>query len=432
MGMAKSGSMAAGLRQIPAGVWALGFVSMFMDISSEMIHALLPIYMVGALGASALDVGFIEGIAEATAAITKIFSGTLSDWLGRRKELAALGYGLAAFTKPVFPLAPSLPWLVGARFVDRVGKGIRGAPRDALVADIAPPEMRGAAFGLRQSLDTVGAFAGPLIAILLMLATANNFAAVFWIAVLPAFISFFLIAFVVQEPDRPAGLRKVNSPLSKAELARLGPRYCRVVAIASLFTLARFSEAFLILRAQSVGLPIALVPAVMVLMNAVYALSAYPAGVVSDRIDRNTVLIAGLVLLILADFGLAFSGGVIGRCGRRRLVGAAYGADARLARNAGRRYCARRTSRHGVWHVQPCDGACAACGERDRGRAVGHRRPEGHIPCGRRLRRAYPSPLLSGLGRRLAPGRHSGAVAVSSHARSSPWSDGASSRRTRA
>jgi MFS family permease len=310
--MAKSGSVAARLKDIPAGVWTLGFVSMFMDISSEMIHALLPLYMVSALGASALAVGVIEGIAEATAAIAKVFSGALSDWLGRRKELAALGYGLAAFTKPIFPLAPSLAWLIGARFLDRVGKGIRGAPRDALVADIAPPEIRGAAFGLRQSLDTIGAFAGPLLAILLMLATADNFVAVFWIAVIPAFLSFFLIAFAVREPEREGSLRKVRSPLSRAELARLGAGYWRIVAIAGLFTLARFSEAFLILRAQSIGLPLAIAPAVMVLMNAVYALSAYPAGALSDRVGRHTVLVAGLALLVAADLALAFAGGVAG------------------------------------------------------------------------------------------------------------------------
>ena len=141
-----------------AGVWVLGFVSMLMDVSSEMIHALLPIYLVTVLGASMVTVGVIEGIAEATASITKIFSGALSDRLGKRKWLAAAGYGLAAFTKPVFPLAPTIAWLVAARFVDRIGKGIRGAPRDALVADLSPADLRGASFGLRQSLDTVGAF----------------------------------------------------------------------------------------------------------------------------------------------------------------------------------------------------------------------------------------------------------------------------------
>jgi MFS family permease len=268
--------------------------------------------MVTVLGTSTLAVGIIEGIAEATAAIAKIFSGALSDWLGRRKGLVALGYGMAAFTKPVFPLASSLSWLIAARFIDRVGKGVRGAPRDALIADLAPPEVRGASFGLRQSLDTIGAFVGPLLAILLMLWTANNFQTVFWIAVIPAFLAFGLILFAVHEPERPAGLRQIRSPLSRAELTRLGADYWWVVAIATVFTLARFSEAFLILRSQSVGLPIALVPAVMVLMNLVYALAAYPAGVLSDRIDRHTILIAGLVLLIVADIVLALSGGIAG------------------------------------------------------------------------------------------------------------------------
>jgi MFS family permease len=298
------------LKSIPAGVWALGFVSMLMDISSEMIHGLLPIYLVTVLGTSTLTVGLIEGIAESTAAITKIFSGALSDWLGKRKGLTAVGYGLAAFTKPVFPLAPTVSWLIAARFIDRIGKGIRGAPRDALVADLSPPEIRGASFGLRQSLDTIGAFVGPLLAILLMWATADSFVTVFWVAVIPAFLAFGLILFAVQEPERPTGLRTVRSPLSRAELARLGPSYWWVVAVATVFTLARFSEAFLILRAQSVGLPIALVPAVLVLMNVIYALAAYPAGVLSDHINRRTVLIAGLLLLIAADVVLALATGI--------------------------------------------------------------------------------------------------------------------------
>lgn len=310
--MAVSQTVKGNLKQIPAGIWVLGFVSMLMDISSEMIHALLPIYMVTVLGASTLAVGLIEGIAEATAAITKIFSGALSDYLGKRKGLAVLGYAMAAFTKPIFPLAPSLSWLIAARFIDRIGKGVRGAPRDALVADLSPPELRGASFGLRQSLDTIGAFVGPLLAILLMLWTANNFQTVFWIAVIPAFLAFGLIALAVKEPERPTELRQVKSPLSLAELARLGADYWWVVVIASVFTLARFSEAFLILRSQSVGLPIALVPAVMVLMNIVYALAAYPAGILSDRVNRHTVLIAGLCLLIVADLVLALSGNIAG------------------------------------------------------------------------------------------------------------------------
>lgn len=299
-------------QQIPAGVWALGFVSMLMDISSEMIHALLPVYMVAVLGTSTLAVGIIEGIAEATASITKVFSGSLSDWLGKRKFLAAFGYGLAALTKPIFPLASSLDWLVAARFVDRVGKGIRGAPRDALVADIAPPELRGASFGLRQSLDTVGAFLGPLLAIGLMWLTADHFQAVFWIAVIPAVLSVGLILIAVREPERPKELRRVRIPLHREQLSRLGATYWWVVAIAAVFTLARFSEAFLILRAQSIGLPLALIPIVLVVMSLAYSLSAYPIGALSDRMDRVTILILGLALLVLADLVLAFATDILG------------------------------------------------------------------------------------------------------------------------
>ena len=301
-----------GTRQgIPTGVWALGFVSMLMDISSEMIHALLPIYMVTVLGTSALTVGVIEGIAEATASITKVFSGALSDWLGKRKFLAALGYGVAAFTKPIFPLAPTVGWLIAARFIDRIGKGIRGAPRDALVADIAPPHLRGASFGLRQSLDTIGAFLGPLLAIGLMWLTANHFQAVFWIAVIPAFLSVGLILVAVKEPERPKELRRIRMPLHRDELSRLGATYWWVVAVAAVFTLARFSEAFLILRAQSIGLPLALIPIVLVIMSLAYFLSAYPIGVLSDRVNRLTLLAIGLVLLLLADLVLAFAADIV-------------------------------------------------------------------------------------------------------------------------
>ncbi|HBG99948.1 MAG TPA: MFS transporter [Rhodobacteraceae bacterium] len=297
-------------RRLPAGIWALGFVSLLMDVSSEMIHALLPLYLVVGLGATALTVGIIEGIAEATAAIVKVFSGALSDRIGRRKELAAIGYGLAAVTKPIFPLAPSIGWLVAARFIDRVGKGIRGAPRDALVADIAPADLRGAAFGLRQSLDTAGAFIGPLLAIGLMWLFADDFAAVFWVAVIPAFAALALILLLVHEPARPAGLRQVRNPLARPELARLGGIYWWVVAVAALFTLARFSEAFLILRAEGAGLALMFVPLVLVVLNVAYALSAYPAGALSDRMNRIGMLIVGLLFLVAADLTLAFGPGL--------------------------------------------------------------------------------------------------------------------------
>ena len=299
-------------RDIPSGIWALGFVSLLADVSSEMVHALLPVYLVSVLGASMVTVGVIEGIAEATASITRIFSGALSDWLGKRKFLAALGYGLAAFTKPMFPLASSVGWLAAARFIDRLGKGIRGAPRDALVADIAPEDLRGASFGLRQSLDTTGAFVGPLLAIGLMWLLADDFQAVFWIAVVPAFIAVALIVLAVREPGRPAGLRRIANPLSLAEAKRMGGTYWRVVAIAAVFTLARFSEGFLTLRGQSVGLPIMLVPAVLVVMNVAYAFAAYPVGVLSDRVGRTGLLAVGLVLLVGADIVLAFIPSIAG------------------------------------------------------------------------------------------------------------------------
>src|SRR5215510_8938238 len=294
-------------RQIPRSVWALGIVSMLMDISSEMIHALLPLYLVVGLGASALAVGVIEGVAEATALIVRIFSGALSDRLGHRKWLAAAGYGLAAITKPVFPLAPSVGWLFAARFIDRIGKGIRTAPRDALIADVTPPDLRGASFGLRQSLDTIGAFIGPLLAIGLMLLTANNFTLVFWFAVIPAFLSFAVIILGVQEPERPAGQPPVRSPLSRAEIARLGHAFWVVVTLAGLFTLARFSEAFLLLRAQSVGMALAFVPMILVAMNVVYALAAWPAGALSDRVGRFGLLTCGFATLITGDLVLAGS-----------------------------------------------------------------------------------------------------------------------------
>lgn len=297
-------------RDIPRGVWALGLVSMFMDVSSEMIHALLPLYLVSVLGASTLTVGIIEGIAEATASIVKIFSGALSDYLGRRKWLAALGYGLAAATKPIFPLATNIGWLVAARFIDRVGKGIRGSPRDALVADLTPADLRGGAYGLRQSLDTIGAVLGPLLAIVFMAAFADNFTAVFWIAVIPALVSVAVVVLAVHEPERPPGLREVRTPLSPAELGRLNRTYWMIVGVAAVFTLARFSEAFLLLRAQSVGMPLAVVPAVLVMMNITYTATAWPAGALSDRIGRYGVVTVGFALLILADLALAIGGGI--------------------------------------------------------------------------------------------------------------------------
>lgn len=290
--------------KIPAGIWILGCVSMLMDISSEMIHSLLPLFMVGALGASAFVVGLIEGLAEATALVVKVFSGAISDYLGRRKGLAVFGYTLGALTKPLFAIAPTTGIVLTARLLDRVGKGVRGAPRDALVADITPPELRGAAFGLRQALDTVGAFLGPLLAVGLMLLWADDFRAVFWVAVVPGLLAVALLLFGIREPERPAGGKRTN-PIRRDNLRRLGNAYWWVVGVGAVFTLARFSEAFLVLRAQQSGIAVALVPLMMVAMNAVYAASAYPFGKLSDRMSHKTLLAWGLVVLMAADVVLA-------------------------------------------------------------------------------------------------------------------------------
>ncbi|MCB1779720.1 MAG: MFS transporter [Candidatus Competibacteraceae bacterium] len=302
--LANSGNVS--MRQIPAGVWILGFVSMLMDISSEMIHSLLPIFMVTTLGADAFAVGFIEGLAESTALILKIFSGALSDYLGKRKGLAVFGYALGALSKPLFALAPATGIVLTARLLDRVGKGIRGAPRDALVADITPPSLRGAAFGLRQSLDTVGAFLGPLLAVGLMLLWANNFRAVFWVAMIPGLMAVALLFFGLHEPEHNQTMARKN-PIHLENLRRLGAPYWRVAGVGAVFTLARFSEAFLVLRAQQGGVPVAFVPLVIVAMNLIYALSAYPFGKLSDCMSHRKLLAIGLIVLIVADLVLATS-----------------------------------------------------------------------------------------------------------------------------
>ncbi len=295
-------------------MWAIGFVSMFMDISSEMIHSLLPIFLVGTLGASVALVGLIEGVAEASASITKVFSGWLSDRLGKRKLLAVIGYSMGALSKPIFPLTVAPVEVLGARLVDRIGKGIRGAPRDALVADITEPGARGAAYGLRQTLDTIGAFLGPLIAIGLMMRLAGDIRAVFAWAVVPAVIAVLLLILGVDEPKRSDAHKAARPPIRWAEVRDMGRPFWSVVAIGVVFTLARFSEAFLVLRAQGVGLSATLIPLVLIVMNVVYAAVAAPAGSLSDRMDRRLLLAAGLGVLILADVVLALStsiGGVL-------------------------------------------------------------------------------------------------------------------------
>lgn len=295
--------MATGLPQriaIPRTVWVLGFVSLLMDLSSELVHGLLPVFLVATMGLSVSALGLIEGVAEAIALIVRVFFGAISDYLGKRKGLILFGYGLAALTKPLFPLAGTPAMVIAARWLDRFGKGIRGAPRDALVADVAPPSIVGACFGLRQSMDTIGAFLGPLAAILLMYLWANDVRAVLWFAVIPAALCVVLILLGVEESQAAPG-RVFKSPLHLHVLREFPSRYWFVVGLGALFTLARISEAFLVLRAQQAGLPLMWVPGVLVVMSVTYALSAYPAGVLSDRLGNRWLLAAGLVLLIVAD-----------------------------------------------------------------------------------------------------------------------------------
>ncbi|MGD8547583.1 MAG: MFS transporter, partial [Thiohalophilus sp.] len=277
-------------RALPKTVWVLGFGSMFMDISSELVHSLLPIFMATVLGASMVTIGLIEGIAEASAAITKVFSGAISDYFRKRKLFLVLGYGLSAISKPIFPLATTIWWVFAGRFIDRIGKGIRVAPRDALVADVTPRTLRGAAYGLRQALDTVGAFIGPLLAVLLMLWLADDIASVLWIAVIPAAITVVLLTLAVQEPESLRHAAAADRTLTLKDVGQLSSRYWLVVAFGAVFTLARFSEAFLILRAEDIGIAITYAPAIMVIMNIVYALFAYPAGVMADHFSARTLL----------------------------------------------------------------------------------------------------------------------------------------------
>jgi len=296
--------------RLPRAIWMLGFVSLLMDVSSELVHSLLPVFVVTTLGASTVSLGLMEGFAQGIAALSKMFSGAISDWLHKRKMLAVIGYGLSALTKPLFPLAQSVQMVFAARLIDRVGKGIRGAPRDALIGEIAPPELRGAAYGLRQSLDVAGAFVGPALAIGLMLLFANNIRAVYWFAVLPAFLCVALLIFGVQEPERQITGKESKFKINRREIANLGKAYWSVVLVGSLLTLARFSEAFLILRAQHAGLGETWLPLVLVVMSFVYSFSAYPAGFLSDRMDRRLLLLIGIGILIVADIVLALAASI--------------------------------------------------------------------------------------------------------------------------
>jgi MFS family permease len=293
--------------QLPRTVWMLGLVSLFMDMSSEFIHAVLPIYLTTTLGLSVFTVGMVEGIAEATASMMKVFSGVISDRFRQRKALVLAGYGLAALTKPIFPLANSVTEVVMARFIDRIGKGIRGAPRDALVADVTPPALLNAAYGLRQSLDTVGAFAGPLLAMLMLYGYSHDLRLVMWVAVIPALVCVALIWWGIDEPESPPAAAGHKPTLHWQDARQLPAAYWLLLLLVGVFTLARMTDALLVLRAQANGLGLVWIPLVLVVYSLIYALSAYPAGLLVSRFGQQTLLLMGMVALALAQLALAAS-----------------------------------------------------------------------------------------------------------------------------
>ncbi len=297
-------------KALPRGVVALGLVSLFNDISSEMIHGLLPVFLVSVLGAGTVMVGLIEGLGEAVASITKLFSGMFSDSMGQRKPLVVAGYSLATLSKPMFALAPAAGWVLGARIADRIGKGIRGAPRDALIGDIAPPEMHGAAYGLRQSLDDIGAVIGPLIAMALMWASGDNFRLVFWVALVPGLAAVTLLILYVDEPAEKRAPGKERPRTDWRAIGQLGGAFWAIVAAGGVLTLARFSLAFIILRAQDRGLALALIPMVLILVHLVSSFASYPMGLLADRANKRVLLVAGFVVLIAADVVLALGQGL--------------------------------------------------------------------------------------------------------------------------
>ncbi len=292
---------------IPRNVWILGFVSLFTDMGSGVVYSLLPFFLVSTLGANVLTVGLIEGLAEATAAIAKIFAGALSDFWQNRKTLAIVGYGLSALSKPLFALTATPATVLGVFLCDRLGKGIRVAPRDALIADTTPPEQLGAAYGLRQSLDTIGAFLGPLAAFTLMAGTAQDFRLVFKLTLIPGLLAVGLLLLGIQEPETARSAKARPHPFDGEVLKQLGRPYWVLLAIALIASLGNSSNAFLLLRANELGMAPTVVPLALVVMNITYFLSAYPAGFLSDRLGRSGVLLSGFILYSLVYAGFAFA-----------------------------------------------------------------------------------------------------------------------------
>jgi len=334
-----------------------------MDLSSEIYHALLPAFITMVLGLPATALGAIDGVAEATANLAKLFSGRLSDRSLKRKRWVMAGYGIAALSKPLFPLAANAPAVLAARFADRIGKGIRGSPRDAMIADETPPEIRGRAFGLRQALDTAGALLAPLVAIGLMAWLASDIRAVFWLAVIPAGLSFLLTWLALREPEQHlAPLRK--SPFF-AGFRQLNPETKRLLKVGFLFSLARFSEGFLILKGIDIGLSEAMSPITLAVFNLAYVALAYPAGILSDRMRPRSILMAGIALLIAGNVVLGETAGFAGLIVGTTLWGAhmalTQGIFARMIADSAPEEL-RATSFGAFWFVNGIAGLLASLG----------------------------------------------------------------------
>lgn len=294
-------------------VFVLGLVSLFTDLSSEMIYPVLPLFLANVIGASTMFIGLIEGIAESTASFLKVFSGWLSDKFGKRKQLVLAGYGLSSLVKPLLAVATSGWHVLGVRFVDRIGKGIRGAPRDAMIADVTEPDKRGRAFGFHRAMDTAGAVIGPAATFLILMLFGNNYRLLFLIAAVPALIAVAIIIFGIKEkrPQSPAGDCRIAPPVSNVRTERqkapLSRQFIILLIIIGVFTLGNSSDAFLILRAQGAGIAVWLIPLLWLFFNLVYTLVSMPAGRLSDKIGRKRIILLGFIIYAASYLGLAFA-----------------------------------------------------------------------------------------------------------------------------
>jgi len=305
-----SGSSSHALSRLSPNIALLGLVSLLTATSSAMVYGLLPVFLVKVLGASIGIVGVMEGLAEASNSAMRLLSGITSDWIGRRKPVVAFGYLLSAANKLVFPMAESVSIVFVARLVDRFGKGVRDAPRDALISDLTPSHIRGSGFGLRTALYTMGFVLGPLAAIGLMVASGDNFRLVFAIAVAPAFAAVGILLFAIGE-DPAQSSREARFRIRLSHLSRLPAAFWWSISVASLLSLARYSPAFLVLKASDVGIDPAFVPLILVFTHTVFSAAAYPFGALADRVDHRLQLALAVAVLLAADLVLAAGGTMV-------------------------------------------------------------------------------------------------------------------------